>query len=326
MLYKKLNIPSDNGTDIILNAIELGTNQTTVYFTYINMNLIYGESMMIWNALYKDENDYGFRITDLDKNKNYYIVSSSIGSSKNDGTEIALCDSYQFKVYFPAIKTELEKISIANGDDSRSWMFTDIDLNYYRNNLSIDMNLYKKLYAMSRMKEGELGEAYQIFQNILNMNPTDVESLNGLGLISYIADNQLDAVSYLNTAIEENPLNVLSYLNRCAILDAKEDYTSALADITKAIEIDSAQPDYYFYRALIYCKTNDYKSALADMNQLISSQDFKKEAYAYYVRARIYMEMKDKKAASKDIYTSFQLTDDKNLEEELQEMWKYCGN
>ena len=44
------------------------------------------------------------------------------------------------------------------------------------------------------MKEGELGGAYQMFQEILNDNPTDVDCLNGLGLISYIANNQMDAV------------------------------------------------------------------------------------------------------------------------------------
>ena len=104
------------------------------------------------------------------------------------------------------------------------------------------------------------------------------------------------------------------------------DYKSALADITKAIEIDPAQPDYYYHRALTYCKINDYKSALTDMDQLISSNDFKKEAYAYYVRAMIHIEMNDKKAASKDIYTSFQLSDDEELEKELQKMWQYCGN
>lgn len=321
-----LNLPSDNGSDIILNAIEFGKNQTTAYFTYINMNLIYGESMIIWNELHKDDSDYGFCITDQERNRQYYIASSSIGSNKNSGTEVNLCDSYQFQVYFPAIKSKLEKIDIANGTDSRSWKFTDIDLNYYRNNLSVDMNLYRKLYAMSQMKEGELGGAYQIFQDILSEDPTDVECLNGLGLISYVTDNQLDAMSYFNTAIEENPLNVLSYLNRCAIFDAKEDYKSALADITKAIEIDPAQPDYYYHRALTYCKINDYKSALTDMDQLISSNDFKKEAYAYYVRAMIHIEMNDKKAASKDIYTSFQLSDDEELEKELQKMWQYCGN
>jgi len=235
-------------------------------------------------------------------------------------------DSYQFQVYFPTIKNKLERIDIFNGDDSRSWRFTDIDLNYYRNNLSVDMNLYKKLYAMSQMKEGELGGAYQMFQEILNDNPTDVDCLNGLGLISYIANNQMDAMSYFDTAIEENPLNVLSYLNRFAISEAKKDYQSALTDISKAIEIDPAQPDYYYHRAMTYCKLNNYISALTDMDQLISSNDFKKDAYVYYLRAMIYIEMDDKKAASKDIYTSFQLTDDEELEKELKEMWKYCGN
>ena len=321
-----LNIPSDNGSDIILNAIEFGENQTTAYFTYVNMSLIYGEEMLIWNELYRDETDYGFRITDLNAQKNYYIVSSSIGSDKAHGVEVPLCDAYQFQVYFPSIKNKLSKITIANGEDSRSWIFSDIDLDYYRNNLSVDMNFYKKLYAMSQMKEGELGVAYSMFQEILSERPADVESLNGLGLISYIAENKLDAMLYFDTAITENPLNVISYLNRCAIYKGEENYSAALADITKAIDIDPAQPDYYYHRALIYSGMEDYKSALADINHAIQSKDFKKEAYMYYIRALFHIQLKNLKAASDDIYTSFQLTDDEELEKELKAMWKYCGN
>lgn len=132
-----LNLPSDNGSDIILNAIEFGKNQTTAYFTFINMNLMYGDAVTIWNELYKDENDHGFCIKDQAGDKKYYIVSSSIGANKANGADVPLCDSYQFQVYFPTIKNKLERIDIFNGDDSRSWRFTDIDLNYYRNNLSV---------------------------------------------------------------------------------------------------------------------------------------------------------------------------------------------
>lgn len=321
-----LNMHSVHGSDIVLNAIEFGKKQTTVYFTYINMNLIYGDNMVIWNELYKDKDDYGFRIVDKETNNTYYISTSSIGSNKQNGQIVELCDAVQFQVYFPAIKDTLHKISIENGENSRSWRFPDIDLDYYRNNLSVDMNFYTKLYAMSQMKKGELGDAYTIFQEILNEDPSDVESLNGLGLISYIADNRLDAMSYFDTAIEENPTNELSYLNRAAIFATNQNYKSAIADITKAIEIDSDQPDYYYYRASYYYALKEYKLALNDMNRLISDKDFKKEAYAYYTRARIQIELRDYKAASKDIYTSFQLTNDKDMEKELQAMWRYCGN
>lgn len=321
-----LNIPSDNGTDIILNAIEFGQKQTIAYFTYININLIYGKEMLIWNELYKNNDDYGFCIFDKKQNKHYYIVSSSIGADKKNGTKVELCDSFQFQVYFPAVKYRLNNIDVKNGDDTRAWRFEDIDLDFYRNNLSVDLNLYKKLYAMSQMKGGKLSDAQSVFYEILDDDPTDVESLNGLGLISYIADNNFDAISYFNSAIEENPSNVLSYLNRAAIYADNEDYKSALADISKAIEIDSDQPDYYYHRSLYYCALNDYKSALSDANKFISNKDFKIDAYSYYIRARIYIGLKNFKAASKDIYTSFQLTDDKELEQELQQLWRYCGN
>lgn len=323
-----MNLPSDGDSyDIVLNAIEFGKNQTTAYFTYTNVNLIYGKTTTIWNELGKgkDKEKYGFHITDLESDKKYYIVSSTIGATKAEGTEVELCDACQFQVYFPAIKKSLNKISICNGDDSRAWMFTDIDLSHYRHSLSIDVSMYKKLSAMSQIKSGELGYAYQLFNEILNDNPSDVECLNGLALLSYIVGNKSDSMYYLDLAIEEAPLNVLSYLNRSVLLSDQEKNEEALSDLSKAIEIDPAQPDYHYHRAKLYCKMEKFKKALEDMDTLIQSKDFKKDAYAYYLRALIHIELGNKKSAKKDIYTSFQLTNDKELEKELNRLWQIYG-
>ena len=83
-----LNIPTDDGADIILNAIEFGKNATTLYLSYTHLNLNGGDNYKIWCELGKKEND--FTIEDLETEKEYYITSSTIGTNKTTGTKIEL--------------------------------------------------------------------------------------------------------------------------------------------------------------------------------------------------------------------------------------------
>ena len=96
-----LNIDSDNDSDIVLNALEFKKDATIAYFSYTNLDMS-NKKMYIWCKL--DEKDKGFTIHDLDSNKKYYITSSTIGTDKENGTEIPLASNYKFKVYFPPIK------------------------------------------------------------------------------------------------------------------------------------------------------------------------------------------------------------------------------
>jgi hypothetical protein len=68
------------------------------------------ESLVIWCEL--NAGDESFTIKDKDRNKKYHVVSSTIGVDKASGTDVALASNYRFKVYFPAIKDELNNIDI----------------------------------------------------------------------------------------------------------------------------------------------------------------------------------------------------------------------
>lgn len=120
-----LNIPDERSGEVILNAIEFKDDVTIAYFSFINLNLSMGD-MYIWCEMNKG--DEGFLIHDLESNFKYYLTSSTIGIDKDSGTEVPLASSYKFKVYFPAIKSTLHKISITNGTTSRGWQFRNIDL------------------------------------------------------------------------------------------------------------------------------------------------------------------------------------------------------
>ena len=318
-----LNIPSDRNPNLMLNAIEFEKSITTLYLTYTNLNLSVGYSYGIWCELNKK--DEGFLIHDIDSDKKYYLTSSTIGINKENMTSTPLASTVKFKVYFPAIKDRLGKIDIVCDYTTRGWQFTNIDLDKYRQNINIDSEGYQKEYAYSIMKEGELIDAQSIFLELLENNPNDVNSLNALGIISYVRDNNSDAIYYFTEAIDKNPNSELAYINRHYVYKYQERYADAIDDITKAINIKPDQPDFFCYRASLYMDMEDWKNAKIDLDKAIATDDFKTDVGVYMQRIYTNAYLKNWKEACKDIYTAFNLTNDSDLEQQLQEAWRGCG-
>lgn len=318
-----LNVKSDNSQDITLHAIEFKPEVTIAYFSYTNLNLAYGNNMLIWCEINKE--DEGFTIHDLEHNKKYFITSSTIGIDKDHGTEVALATSYKFKVFFPPIKEKLKDIDITYGYTSRGWQFRNLDLDKYRNNITINLDNYEKEFAYSTMYEGNLKEAVSVFSSILERTPDDLDALNAMGIISYAIDNNNDAEYYFSEAIKFHPNNSLSYTNRAQIYKYQKNYQSALQDLSQALNLDSAQPDNYVNRAQLLMDMEKWEDAENDWTKAIESPDFKRDEIAYMLRAICKIKLGKKQEACKDIEIAYNLTTDVELEQELQNMWKQCG-
>lgn len=97
-----LNVPSQKGSDVMLNAIEFTPSATIGYFTYTNLQLGFGESMSIWTNTDPKAGKV-FTIEDNDTSRKYHIQSSTIGTDRGTGTSVPLASSYSFKVFFEPI-------------------------------------------------------------------------------------------------------------------------------------------------------------------------------------------------------------------------------
>lgn len=314
-----LNIPDDRHNEVILHALEFKSDATIAYLSFTNLNMAY-DNQIIWAELNKKEE--GFIIKDNDNNEIYYIVSSTLGTSKEHGTNVALASNYRFKVFFPAIKNPLKNIDITYGTSSRGWQFRNINLDYYRNNFCYDTETYIKNYAYASMQEGDLMEAAAIFASILEKNPEDSHALNAMGLISYAIDNNSDAYQFFTKAIEAHPNNTLALYNRSCLHKYQNNYQDAIDDITKAININPNQPDNYLLRGELYLDMDNYNTALKDFSEALKSEDFSKEAVVYLYRAICYAEQGNYKNAKADIQSAYNYTTDPELEDVLQNMWK----
>ena len=98
-----------------------------------------------------------------------------------------------------------------------------------------------------------------------------------------------------------------------------------MQDITKAINLNNAQPDNYTQRAFIYMDMNMWDKAESDWTKALDSDDFKRDAMAYYNRAICRIYLNEKKVACEDIQIAYNLTNDTELEQELNDLWNKCG-
>ena len=316
-----LNIPSDDGANITLNAIEFGKTFTTLYLSFTHLNLTRKE--YVWCELNKKEQ--GFTIEDADTNNDYYLTSSTIGKDKANGTKVDLASTIRFKVHFPVIKDDLKRINIyGHGKNDSRWQFTDINLSKYKEKSNVNFEDYTRDYALTSIREGVYGDAINILLEFVENNPNDIIALNALGILSCIADNNSDAIYYFTEAIDINPNDELAYVNRFAVYSYQENYSAALADISNAIIVAPEQTENFINRALLYIDMEDWRNAKNDLDKALESIEYKKDAQIYMYRIRANFYLGNKREVCDDIYTAFNLTNDKEIERKLQNLWNEC--
>ncbi|MCL1932783.1 MAG: hypothetical protein FWF53_03075 [Candidatus Azobacteroides sp.] len=74
-----------------------------------------------------------------------------------------------------------------------------------RERANVNLEDYTRDYALASLREGEWNEAQNLLSELVENNPNDIIALNTLGIISYIADNNNDALYYFSEAIDKNP-------------------------------------------------------------------------------------------------------------------------
>ncbi len=95
------------------------------------------------------------------------------------------------------------------------------------------------------------------------------------------------------------PADAAEWARRGSALAARLDFVPALADLTKAIELNPTEPEYYYERANAYWRSGQRDPALADYDKVIALKaDFQA---AYIPRAEIKLAEKDTAGAIADL-------------------------
>jgi len=263
-----INERCQDNTELVLNSIEFKSSETILNFSFTNVSLGYGDFMLIWSKMNTDNET--FFIQDLKTMNKYYAKGSSIGSSRENGTTVALGETKRFKITFPEIPKSVTRMNIMEGISS-SWNFMDLDLSDYINIENQTVENYDVQFALTKLENKEFQNAQRLLSDKIETDKSSHSTYNVMGILSYLMDNNYDALNYLSKAIEINPRNDIYYFNRFKVyLDKKQDFDSALEDISYAISNRPNHGDYYYNRANIYMIKKDWKKAKSDFDLAIN--------------------------------------------------------
>jgi len=295
-----LNRRSDKDPNAILNAIEFGDNITTVYLTYTNLHISEGK-YGIWLELNK--NQQGAFIRNIEDKSEIYITSSTIGSSRELMTLIPIGTSLKYKMFFTKVNDPWKHFELFQCGDSRCNKWTDIKTGSFTNLENFDLENFRNIFAISSLKEGNFQEAQSLFLEIIKFDPENVQAYNALGVISYISDNNNDALKYFTKAIEVNPTFDQSFINRYYVYLTQRKYSEALKDITEAINLNPDQPDFYSTREKVYLLLGDKENAKHDyfIAREIYLNDYQlgKEVFSDQQKDKLYDDILQKRAKRK---------------------------
>jgi tetratricopeptide (TPR) repeat protein/ABC-type multidrug transport system permease subunit len=115
-----------------------------------------------------------------------------------------------------------------------------------------------------------------------------------------------DAV--IQSGKESQPDLAIAYYNRGQSYQSKKEYNRAIADFTKAIELDPRDPDYFLGRALAHQSAQDHDRAIADFTMAIVRDANNPDLFAG--RAASYRAKKEHDPAIADYSTAVQLSPD----------------
>jgi len=117
--------------------------------------------------------------------------------------------------------------------------------------------------------------------------------------VEYSAQStQAAAIADYSKAIEIDPKYAMAYYNRGNAYTAQGNYAAAFADYSKAIEVDPKYKEAYLNRGNAYTAQGNYAAAIADYSKAIEIDP--KYAMAYYNRGRTYFDQGNYTAAIAD--------------------------
>ena len=113
----------------------------------------------------------------------------------------------------------------------------------------------------------------------LLVNGETSEELTAEGINLHLASKNMDALSFLNQAIEIDPSNARAWRYKGNTLLDLEDYESAIIAFNKAIELNPKEAaDSYRYLGYTYSYLNNYKEAMSSFEKASNL-----EPYDYYI-------------------------------------------
>ncbi|MDR2906281.1 MAG: tetratricopeptide repeat protein [Helicobacteraceae bacterium] len=150
--------------------------------------------------------------------------------------------------------------------------------------------------------------AINLLSEVIAINPNNSNAYNYRGYMYYELQNYDQAIADYTKAIELDPDGrALYYNNRGFAYNELKNYKQAIADFTKAIALNPENAPAYYSRGNAYNKLKNYKQAIADFTKAIELDP--NHSFAYNNRAVAHYELKNYNKARKDAKKACEIGD-----------------
>lgn len=161
-----------------------------------------------------------------------------------------------------------------------------------------------RVYTLS----GDYKEAQKVLNEAKSNHPNNPEFALRQGILYNLDGLHPQALEEFSKALDLNPTPKISLqilLNKASAEIKLEDYTNALVDYNKAIEIDPRNTNIYTYRGLVNFKLGYYLDAVTDYNNVLDLDP--NSTITYYNRGMTLLRLSEKQKACKDFHKACQM-------------------
>lgn len=189
-----------------------------------------------------------------------------------------------------------------NRDDYKIEEKNNNDLSY------LNIFTWVVLFVLCGMYSDLQSNNNKVNTNNLSFLPTNQKKVNiyiNNGNTKYTSKDYYGAIADYTKAIELDSKNSVACYNRGNVKSALKDYYGAIADYTKAIELDPNNANIYFWRGVAKVNLKDYYGVIADCTKAIElGLD---SADIYYLRQFAKANLKDYYGAIADCTKAIEL-------------------
>ncbi|MBF0558526.1 MAG: tetratricopeptide repeat protein [Nitrospirae bacterium] len=161
------------------------------------------------------------------------------------------------------------------------------------------------LSVISYQRNGIWKDNLTLMSDIIRSDPNNIVAYTHPGISKAKLKDYTEAIMEYNKAIEVDPNNAIAYSNRGIVKAKLKDYTGAILDYNKAIEVDPNNAIAYSNRGFVKARLNNYTGAIVDYNKAIEVNP--SYATAYFGRGIAREKSGNKYGACADMRKSFEL-------------------
>lgn len=130
--------------------------------------------------------------------------------------------------------------------------------------------LLNKAYESEEI--GNRQEAVKYFDQVLQLDPNNIEALNGKGILLLVLGDKDQSLEHLDKALKINPNYVNALINKGVFLGEEEKFDEALEYFNKALNIEPENSKALVNKANVYTFLGDFDEALELLDKVLKNE------------------------------------------------------